>query len=80
MKTYLSRWIPFFRPARAKSGRIYWVIEESEVFQCCTAIKFYNQQNELLHCEEMPGIDFKSLDEALIRQLNQKAQEVLVSI
>jgi hypothetical protein len=65
------------KPQSAKKA-IFWVIEESEAFECCTAIKFYNQFDELLHCEEMKGIDYKTLSSENIKELNRKAKQILL--
>jgi hypothetical protein len=80
MQKLFKKWFhPLFNRHNLAQKNIFWVIEESEVFSCCTAIKFYNQVDELLHCEEMKGIDYKNLDEDQIKKLNQKAQQILLN-
>jgi hypothetical protein len=79
MKTLVNNLLQFLKLRHSPKGKIFWVIEESEVFVCCTAIKFYNQWDELLHCEEMKGLDFKTLSENQIKELNQKAKRILLN-
>lgn len=81
MSKFFKKWISTaFRSASLAKEKIFWVIEESEVYQCCTAIKFYNQRDELLYSEEMKGLDFKTLSENQIKELNRKAQKILLQI
>jgi hypothetical protein len=75
----LKNWLnPLLGRGSSTKKAVFWVIEESELFQCCTAIKFYNQCDELLHCEEMEGIDYKTLSPENIKELNRKAKQILL--
>lgn len=50
--------------------KVYWVIEESEDPKNASIVKYYNEQNELLH-EERLGREMESgiIDEHLISRL-----------
>jgi hypothetical protein len=56
------------------------VIEESETIACCVAVKFYNQQDELLHIEHFRNRIFDTLNTQDLQKIRQKAAEIRLKI
>ena len=62
---------------RQKKNDIYWVIDEEVNQNEEITVKYYNEDNQLVHSQIIPGLKKGFLDEESMYQLNQIKSQIL---
>ncbi len=66
--------------SKRRKRQVYWVLEEVETEREVTTVKYYDDHNELVHQEALPGVKRGILDEETMQKLNQIKEQVRIQL
>ncbi|MCU0443298.1 MAG: hypothetical protein MUE85_00170 [Microscillaceae bacterium] len=62
---------------KARKPQVYWVIDENDCDTSSVIIKYFDENDALLHQEVISGLTNGIMDEEVVLQLNQTKERVI---
>jgi hypothetical protein len=62
---------------KAKKPQVYWVIDETDYDNSSVIIKYFDENDDLLHQEVIVGLVNGVVDDELMLQLNETKEKVI---